>query len=190
MNVKLSTYNNSWYSPGASAIKRTLWYFVNAIFINSYLFPINSFKILLLRLFDASIGKGVVIKPNVNVKYPWLLKIGDYCWIGENVWIDNLASIQMGSNCVLSQGAMLLTGNHNYKKTTFDLLVGSITLEDGVWIGARSMVGPGVTCKNHSVLSANSFATRDMSEFTIYAGSPAIPVKKRIFENQKRNIDQ
>ena len=46
--------------------------------------------------------------------------------IGENVWIDNLASVSIGATCCLSQGAMLLTGNHNYKKTTFDLLFGLI----------------------------------------------------------------
>lgn len=185
MRVQLSTYNNSWYSPGASAIKSVLWYFTNAVFFNSRLFPVNSLKVLMLRLFGASVGDAVVIKPSINVKYPWLLTIGNHVWIGENVWIDNLTDVYIGDNCCLSQGAMLLTGNHNYKKATFDLMVGKIILEDGVWISARSMVGPGVTCKSHSVLLANSFAARDMDAFTIYGGSPAQPIKKRTFENEK-----
>ena len=34
-------------------------------------------KVRLLRLFGAQVGVGVNIKPNVNIKYPWLLEIGD-----------------------------------------------------------------------------------------------------------------
>ena len=56
-------------------------------------FPISGFKRFLLRLFGAKIGKGVVIKPCVNIKYPWKLRIGNYVWIGENVWIDNLDTV-------------------------------------------------------------------------------------------------
>ena len=81
----------------------------------------------------------MVIKPSVNIKYPWRLTIGSFVWIGEGVWIDNLENVVIGDNVCISQGAMLLCGNHNYKKTTFDLIVGSITLEDGVWVGAQSV---------------------------------------------------
>ncbi|MDZ7624210.1 MAG: hypothetical protein U5J96_07185 [Ignavibacteriaceae bacterium] len=88
----------------------------------------NSFKIFALRFFGAKVGKGVIIKPCVNIKYPWFLEIGDNVWIGEEVWIDNLGKVKIGNNVCLSQGALLLCGNHNYKKETFDLIVGDITL--------------------------------------------------------------
>jgi acetyltransferase-like isoleucine patch superfamily enzyme len=61
----------------------------------------------------------VNIKPSVNIKYPWLLEVGDHVWIGEEVWIDNLAKVRIGSNVCISQGAMLLTGNHDFTKSTF-----------------------------------------------------------------------
>jgi len=127
----LSSYNNSWYNPGAGKIKMLIWYFVNVVFFINPLNPISGLKVLLLKMFGAKVGRGVVIKPNVNIKYPWLLEIGDYTWIGERVWIDNLASVKIGKNCCLSQGSMLLCGNHNYKKPTFDLIVKGIILEDG-----------------------------------------------------------
>lgn len=122
--VDLSLYNNAWYNTGASVIKRTLWYFANSAILNNSFIPFSRIKIKVLRLFGAKIGKGVVIKPSVNIKYPWNLKIGDYVWIGENVWIDNLVEVSIGDNVCISQGAMLLCGNHNYKKTSFDLMVG------------------------------------------------------------------
>jgi putative colanic acid biosynthesis acetyltransferase WcaF len=134
----------------------------------------------LLRLFGAKIGKGVNIKPRVHVKYPWNLNIGEFTWIGEDVWIDNLVKVDIGSNVCLSQGAMLLTGNHNYKKTTFDLMVGEIVLHDGVWIGAKAVVCPGVTCHEHSVLSVGSIANSDLEARGIYQGNPAQKVKERV----------
>ena len=130
-------------------------------------------------MFGAKIGKGVNIKPSVNIKYPWLLEVGDYVWIGEKVWIDNLAKVTIGNNVCLSQGAMLLTGNHDFTRKSFDLKIGEIVLEDGVWIGARAVVCPGVTCYSHSVLSVCSIANYDMETFSIYKGNPAIKVKPR-----------
>jgi putative colanic acid biosynthesis acetyltransferase WcaF len=166
----LSSYNNSWYNPGASRIKMLLWYFVNVLFFINPLNPISGLKVVLLRLFGAKIGKGVNIKPNVNIKYPWLLEIGDYSWIGEKVWIDNLAPVKIGKNCCLSQGAMLLCGNHNYKKPTFDLIVKGITLEDGAWVGAMSVVCPGVTLKTHAILTVQSVATETLEPYMMYKG--------------------
>ncbi len=180
----LSKYDNSTYNPGRNALIRFLWYFTNVLFFINPLNPISSLKVFLLRLFGAKIGKGVVIKPSVNIKYPWRLSLGDYSWVGEKVWIDNLANVKIGKNCCLSQGAMLLTGNHNYKKTTFDLIIGNIVLEDGVWIGANATVTPGVHCSSHLVLSVNSvLIEKDTLPNTIYSGNPAKPVRRRTIEN-------
>ena len=158
---------------------RFLWYVINAVCLNSYLLPISGVKVVLLRVFGAKIGKGVVIKPKVNIKYPWKLEIGNNAWLGERVWIDNLGKVSIGENCCLSQGSFLLCGNHDYSKESFDLMVGDITLEEGVWIGAMSTVGPGVTCHSHSVLAANSFSSKDLKAFGIYRGNPAELVKER-----------
>jgi putative colanic acid biosynthesis acetyltransferase WcaF len=152
---------------------------VNSLFFNHGLAVFNGLKCSLLRWFGARVGKGVLIKPSVNIKYPWLLTIGNHCWIGENVWIDNLAEVKIGDHVCLSQGAMLLTGNHDFSKTTFDLMVKPIVLEEGVWIGARSIVCPGVHCESHSVLAVQSVATKRMKAYTIYQGNPASAVKER-----------
>lgn len=179
----LTQYNNSWYDTGGSAWKRLLWYFANVFFLKNHWNPFSSLKVAVLRLFGAKIGRRVTIKPGVNIKYPWRLEIGDHSWIGEEVWIDNLVPVRIGANCCLSQGAMLLTGNHNYKKPTFDLMVEGITLEDGVWIGAKATVCPGVVCRSHAVLGVQSVATRNLSPYRVYQGNPARPVRERIMES-------
>jgi putative colanic acid biosynthesis acetyltransferase WcaF len=174
----LSKFNNDWYDPGAGVVMRALWYLTNALFLASWL-PSSRLKVFLLRRFGASIGRGVVIKPRVNVKYPWRLTVGNHVWIGESVWIDNLADVIVDDHVCLSQGAMLLTGNHNYKSAAFDLIVAPICLESGAWIGAKSIVCPGVCCRSHSVLSVGSVATRDLETYGIYQGNPAVKVRER-----------
>jgi putative colanic acid biosynthesis acetyltransferase WcaF len=175
----LASFNNSWYKPG-NPVRRFFWYFFNILFLKNSYFPSRRFKVSVLRMFGAKIGTGVIIKPCVNVKYPWKLRIGNHVWIGENTWIDNLGEVTIGDHCCLSQGAFLLCGNHDYKKAGFDLVVKNIVLENGVWIGAKSIVGPGVICHSHSVLSAGSVATSNLEAYTIYRGNPAIKIRERI----------
>lgn len=174
----LSKYNNRWYKPGRPAWVRAVWYVFQGVCFSSWM-PGSAWRRTLLRLFGANIGRGVVLKPRVIVKYPWNLTIGDYSWIGEKVWIDNLGKVQIGSNCCISQGALLLCGNHNYKSSVFDLMVGNIDLKNGVWIGAGSLVAPGVSVAEHSVLTAGSVLTKNTDPFGIYTGNPAVKVKQR-----------
>jgi putative colanic acid biosynthesis acetyltransferase WcaF len=180
MQTDLSSFNNSWYKPGGGRLKRALWFAVNGLFFRNSLNPFSGLKCQLLRCFGAKVGKGVNIKPAVNIKYPWRLTIGNYSWIGENVWIDNLDEVIIGDNCCISQGAMLLCGNHSYKKSAFDLIIGKIILEDGAWVGAHATVCPNVTIKTHAVLSVGSVATKDLDSYTIYRGNPAMPVRERV----------
>ncbi len=174
----LSRFNNSWYNPGPRW-KVLLWFVVNSLTLNTYLPLPMGVKRILLRWFGARLGRGVVIKPAVNIKYPWLLTVGNYVWIGERVWIDNLSEVTLGNHVCLSQGAMLLTGNHDYRRSTFDLVTQPITLDEGVWIGAKAVVGPGVRCESHAVLSVGSVATKPLAAYGIYQGNPAVWVRQR-----------
>lgn len=178
--IDLSRYDNSWFHIGSGRLKVVAWYFINAFFLNCSWNLSSGLKVRLLRIFGANIGKGVVIKPSVNIKYPWNLTVGNYTWIGENVWIDNLVQVTIGSNVCISQGAMLLCGNHNYKLPTFDLVVKPIVIENGAWVGAKSIVCPGVTMLSHSVLTVGSVASKNLASYSIYRGNPAIFVTKRI----------
>ncbi|MBK7388668.1 MAG: WcaF family extracellular polysaccharide biosynthesis acetyltransferase [Bacteroidia bacterium] len=182
IKTDLSKFDNSWYQHGGSTIKLALWHVVSAVFFLNHLSAISSLKVTLLRMFGAKVGKGVVIKQCVRIKYPWLLEIGDHVWIGECCWIENHAPVKIGNHACISQDAMLLCGNHNYKKSGFDLITGKITLEEGVWIGAKSTVTPGVTCKSHSVLSVNSVASSNLEPYGIYRGNPAVFQKERVIK--------
>lgn len=176
--VDLSKFDNSWYRPGGRA-RRLLWYVCNSAFINTSVPYPSFFKAALLRLFGAQVGRGVVIKPRVNIKFPWFLRLGDAVWIGEGAWIDNLTDVSVGSHVCISQGAYILTGNHDYKKVTFDLMMSPVVIEDGVWVGAMAVVCPGTTLRTHAVITAGSVISRDTKAWTIYSGNLATPVRNR-----------
>jgi len=184
LKTDLSTYNNSPFHPGGTAVKRLLWFYVNALFFKTSLVPINGFKVFLLRAFGAKVGKNVTIKPGVNIKYPWHLSIGDQSWIGENVWIDSLVTISIGAHVCLSQGAVLLTGSHDYKKTSFNLITKPLIIEDGAWIGAGAIINLGVTIDSHAVLTSGSVATKNLDTYSVYQGNPAIKIRDRIITHQ------
>jgi putative colanic acid biosynthesis acetyltransferase WcaF len=174
IRVQLSKFDNRTFDHGANKAFIFLWIIVDILFVRN---PINvfiGFKVWILKLFGATIGKRPVIKPGVHIKYPWKLILGDDVWIGEKAWIDNLVEVRIGNNVCISQDAYLLTGNHDYRSETFALITGPIVLEEGVWIGAKTVVCPGVTCKAYSVLTVGSIATNDLEANSIYQGNPAI----------------
>lgn len=130
----------------------TSWYIINyALFSSSIPWPIK-FKSFLLRNFGAHIGKGVVIKPRIRIKYPWNLSLGDHVWVGEDVWIDNVDHVSIGSNVCISQGVFFLTGNHNYKTVDFRFYSSPIIVESEVWLTAKCILLPGAKVISGSIV--------------------------------------
>lgn len=177
--VRLRDYDNSWYDPGRPVIPRLLWIVVCGIFFQTWFPWPSSLKCALLRLFGGTIGNRVVIKPRVTIKYPWNLVVGDDCWIGENAWLDSLARITLGHDVVLSQDCFIETGNHDWKKPTFDLVLKPVTLESGSWAAARSTLLPGARLATNAVLGAGSVLSGDTEPNGIYSGNPAKKISER-----------
>jgi putative colanic acid biosynthesis acetyltransferase WcaF len=177
--INLKEFENTDYDPGRGAVARLLWHYVSLLFFEGGWLPSYKLKVGLLRCFGARIGEGVVIKPNVRIKYPWRLVVGDHCWIGQDAWIDNLADVRIGSHACVSQGVYLCTGSHDYRSRTFDLIVEPIIIEDGAWVAARSTVLPGVTVGANAIVAGGSIVTRDVPPATVVAGNPAKPIGER-----------
>ena len=156
-------------SGNRGVVWRAAWYMICVIFFQSSvggLLPSRA-KAAILRLFGARIGSGLVCKPRVTIKYPWFLEIGDHVWLGELAWIDNQAHVTIGSNCCISQGAYLFTGNHDYRDPTFAFFAKPIVLNEGVWVAAFQRVGPGTVVPAHMLVAhsaGDSTTRRSVSE--------------------------
>lgn len=177
--MRLDQYSVGKYTPGASYLKQLLWYVLGQPLFRSYWLPVSGLKVCLLRLFGAQVGEGVRVKPGVMIKFPWRISIGNYVWLGEQVWLDNVTNIYIGDHVCISQGAYLGTGNHDWRDPNFVLRLSAIHLESSCWIGAKAVVGPGVTIGQGAVLCLGSVAGQSLDPMTIYAGNPARPVKTR-----------
>ena len=180
----LARYDNSWYSPGRGLLIRSLWFFLGLPILRSSLNPSSALKRGLLRMFGAKLGKKVVLKPGVVVKYPWLLSIGENSWIGEGVCFDNVAGIDVGANVCISQAVYLCTGNHDWSDPDFRLVLGPIVVGSGTWLCLRSTICPGVTIGESAVVCAGAVVTRDVPAEEVHAGNPARFIRLRQFQQE------
>ena len=179
--MKLSGYKSSYNNHMPMSIQ-FVWYFMSLLFFESSWFPFYAIKNRLLRLFGAHIGSGIIIKPKVYIKYPWMIAMGNNVWIGEGARIDNLALVKIGSDVCISQNAFLLTGNHDYRSDSFDLMIGSITIEDEVWVGASVVVCPNTILSKGTVVSVGSVISGTTIGNQVYRGNPAILTRSRYKE--------
>jgi putative colanic acid biosynthesis acetyltransferase WcaF len=174
----LADYKAPNFSRGRSRLVEAAWLVAQWLFVSSWM-PGSRHRRLLLRMFGARIGRGVILKPGVRIKFPWRLQVGDHSWIGEDAWIDNLDLVSIGENCCVSQGAYLCTGSHNWSLRSFDLITRPIILNDGAWVAARACVALGVTLGEGAILTMGSVATTDLLPWTIYQGVPAKVIRQR-----------
>jgi putative colanic acid biosynthesis acetyltransferase WcaF len=171
--VDLSIYDNSDFDRGASLWKEAVWYLARWFFFQtSFPWP-SGLRVALLRLFGAKIGQGVVVRANVNISFPWRLRIGDHVWIGEDVGILSLAPVTIESNVCISQRAYLCTGSHDFRREDFKLRVDPITVRTGSWVAAVAFVGPGVEIGTGAVVSAGSVVFENVPPKTVVRGNPA-----------------
>jgi len=180
VQVRLDEFQNSWYRPGRGLAVQALWFLFGATILRCRILPGSTVRRALLRCFGARVGIGAVLKPALRIKFPWFLTVGEHCWLGEDVWIDNLAPVTLGRNVCISQGAYLCTGNHDWRDPRFGLRTKPIELRDGAWVGARSVICPGVTLGECAIAAAGSVVTKDIPPYEIHAGNPAQFVRTRV----------
>jgi len=171
--VRNDLFDGGGLARGRARWVELLWHIVRAaVFMSSLPWPM-CLKVFLLRIFGAKIGRGMYIRPRVNIHFPWKLLVGDYCWIGDDCGLLNLEPITLGDNVAIAHRVYLATGNHDYTDHTMSYRNAPIHIEDGVWIASCSFIGPGVTLGTHCVIGAGSVVTKSVASWTVNRGNPA-----------------
>jgi len=166
-------------SRGRPAWVVQLWWVVQStLFAMSPQF-MHGWRRFLLRLFGARVGSGVLIRPTARITYPWNLSFSDHAWVGDGVELYSIAKIDVGNHVVISQRSYIFTATHDYRKVTFDTILGAVEIEDGAWLAADVFVAPGVKIGSGCVIGARSSVFSDMPTDMICMGSPAKAVRRR-----------
>jgi maltose O-acetyltransferase len=108
--------------------------------------------------------------------------------IGENSSInyfcqfypDPDAYISIGDNCFVGMNVNFCTVSHNLgnsKQRAGENTYKPIVIGDGCWIGANSIILPGVTICSGTIIAAGSVVTRNCEKNSLYAGNPAKKIK-------------
>lgn len=165
--------------PLSNRLKRGVWKFVWILLGYYSPRPLHFWRRSLLKAFGAKINGAARIYPKVDVWAPWNLIILGRCGIGEGVTIYNQAEITIGENCVISQGAHLCTGTHDFESPNFELIIKPIVIQKEAWICAEAFVHPGVIIGEGCVVGARSVVTKSLPPWTVCSGFPAKPLRDR-----------
>ena len=114
-----------------------------------------------------------------------VLKIGDNFSMNTNSCLGaNEGRIYIGDNVLISQNVVVRASNHSHDSVDIPIKnqghkYGAIHFEDGVWIGANSVIVADVTIGKHSIVGAGAVVTKDVMPFTIVGGVPAKIIQHR-----------
>jgi putative colanic acid biosynthesis acetyltransferase WcaF len=156
-----------------------LWYMTKLVFVaTAFPWP-SGLKRGILRLFGANVGHGVVLKPRINIHFPWKLTIGEHTWIGEEVNIINFEHVRIGAHVCVSQRAFICSGGHDFSDPHMSYRNRPISIDRGAWICAQVFVAPGVEIGEEAVVTAGSVVTHSQPAGMVCSGSPCKPVRRR-----------
>jgi putative colanic acid biosynthesis acetyltransferase WcaF len=176
--LNTNTHTGPSFSMG-NRMARLLWNIVCSLLFHTSPKPFHQWRAFLLKIFGAKLGKGVHVYPGTKIWAPWNLELSDECGIGKGVILYSQGKIHVGRRAVISQGAHLVTGTHDYTKSGFPLVIRPIHIGDHAWVATEVFIHPGVTIGNGCVIGARSVVTQDMPKWMVCSGHPCKPIKDR-----------
>lgn len=150
--------------------------------------PCHGWRRAILRLFGATVESGAHIYPGVKIWAPWNLKLSEECGVADGVRLYSQALISVGIRAVVSQGAHICTGTHDYQKPGFPLISKAIIIGDYAWVAAEAFVHPGVTIGEGAVIGARSVVINDMPSWMVCSGFPCTPIKERLPFSERQKV--
>jgi len=139
---------------------------------------------LAYRPFLKRAGRPVFFGEHVRITSPENLDIGDWGAAGHYTFLNATGGIKIGAWAAVTHRCILNTVNHVYEDPEAPvrlqgLEVAPIVVEDDAWLGSGVYVMPGVTIGRGAIVGANSVVTRDIPAYSIAAGIPARPIRRR-----------
>lgn len=152
------------------------------------------------------LGKNVIIEKNVLVFHPEnieignniyighfsilkgyhqnLLKIADNTWIGQLCFFHSAGGISIGESVGIGPGVKILTSTHSEDNfpapiISNNLILKEVIIEEGCDIGMGTVILPGVRIGKGSIIGAGSVVTKNVPDYSVFAGNPAKLLRER-----------
>ena len=147
-------------------------------------------------LINALSGNGICIGNNFTIKAKSIIdctgvysnigdgiEIGDNVGISENCFIQVRGKIIIGDNVIIGPSVKIFSENHLFEDSTKlirnqGVKRKGVVIDEGAWIGSSAVILDGVHIGKNSIIAAGSVVTKNVDEFSIYAGNPAKFLKK------------
>jgi putative colanic acid biosynthesis acetyltransferase WcaF len=146
--------------------------------------PLYPWRLFWLAVFGCKIEGRPFVHQRARIQIPWHVTLHDRSCIGDRANLYSLGEIEIGPRSVIAQEVYLCTGTHDFASMNMPLQTSKITVEADAFVGARTFVLPGVRIGEGSVVGACSLVTKDVPAWSIWAGSPAHYVRKRLITKE------
>lgn len=169
--------------PKSDKIYRLVWRITSMLFFKPFSLPFfNTWRIFLLKLFGAEIGKYCNIYASAYIPSPRNLVMGIHSTLGPQVQLHFGKTI-IGNKVTVSQRTYLCSATHFIDSINLPFIAGKIVIKDFVWIAAEAFVMPNIVIEEGAIIGARAVITNNVEPWAVMAGNPAKIIKKRIITN-------
>ena len=176
---------------GKSAVSKALSRFNNwwldfklfLIHLVSLHIPLHSFRIFVFKLSGMKVGSGSTLHMGCKFFEPRGIHVGNDTKIGTGTFLDGRAPLLIGDHVDIASEVMIYNSEHDLESSGFSAVEEKVEIGDYVFIGPRAIILPGVKIGKGAVVAAGAVVTKEVEEFAIVGGVPAIVIGERKNKN-------
>ncbi len=145
--------------------------------------PLHWFRKLFYESAGIKIGRGSNLHMWTRFYEPKNIEIGEDSLIGDNCFLDGRDKLKIGNHVDIASQVLIYNEQHDVHSDDFEGVHSPVTIGDYVFIGPRAIILPGVEIAKGAIIAAGAVVTKDVPEFTIVAGIPAVKIGERKNKN-------
>ncbi len=175
---RLALFQPTGHDRGRPWLVCVLWVTIGQPAVASR-FGTSAFRIAVLRLFGANVGRDCLVHAGVRVHWPWKLTIGHSSQLAWRAWILNLEPVRLGDRVRVGPESVLCTGSHDRKDPLFRFNNAPITVGNDAVVEARATVLKGVVIGHHATVRANGLVYQNLPDGSVVPSPETITIDHR-----------